>query len=186
MKIGSGLRVLSKSEISPDFGSTTRFLRPHRLWSCRDQNLGLSLELSCWLTVSSPHSRPFTLDLGPFLAPNVRKNVRFVLLLDVFVLPGFGLLEVLYMLLADRPEGFSVVPARHTAREPHCCARTFQGTAKNMAHESFYRKTARRTLLHLRHGALHAADMFMPARPICRWGMQIRGNRSRSPPEPSS
>ena len=25
IKIGSGLRVLSRSEISPDFGSTTRF-----------------------------------------------------------------------------------------------------------------------------------------------------------------
>ena len=56
-----------------------------------------------------------------------------------------GLVFQKYMLLADKPEGLSVVPARHTAHEPHRCARTFQSTvhAESMANESRYRKTVR-------------------------------------------
>ena len=97
---------------------------------------------------------------GPVLAPKIRKKSPFWCCFWMFSF-CLGLVFWKYMLLDDSPEGFSVVPARHTAREPHRCARTFQGTAKNMAHESFYRKTARQTSLHLRHGALHAADMVM-------------------------
>ena len=94
-----------------------------------DARTKLGSDARAFLLVNDPKSawRSFSLwSRGHFCPQSLQKEKTFW--------STSGLASVwcfkMYMLLADSPERFSVVPAQYTAREPHRCARTFQSTCR--------------------------------------------------------
>ena len=117
-----------------------------------------------WSTVSRPHFGLEKTKIGPFFAPQDLKKSPFW---SSFRTCSGLAQDLLGLVFRCRwywpidPNGFPL--SRHDTRHTSPIAVHARSTvhAEKMANESRYRKSVRQTPLHLRHGALHAADMVM-------------------------
>ena len=126
----------------------------------RRPNLGLALGLAYWSTVSSPHFGLLKSEIGTFLAAQVLKKSPFWSRFRTCS----GLARLVFRCTCYWPTGTKGFPlSRHDTQHtsPIAVRARSRVHAENMADESRYRKTVRQKSLHLRHGALHAADMVM-------------------------